>query len=47
MPSWQSCWTMITSLPPSYVSYHLECMACAKLGLDLDDGIDVSSSTQS
>jgi hypothetical protein len=38
---------MITSLPPSYVPYHLEYMACAKLDLDLDDGIDVSSSTQS
>jgi hypothetical protein len=38
---------MITTFPPSYVSYHLKYMACAKLGLDLDDAIDVISSTQS
>jgi hypothetical protein len=35
------------NIPPTYVPCHLEYMACAKLGLDLDDGIDVNSSTQS
>jgi len=45
MPWWESCRIMIIRFPPSYVLYHLKYMACAKLGLDLDDGIDVSSFT--